>query len=291
MVINTLDYITNIFGDQIDAIKFTVTTEMFSNSTLLLTELDKFLETEDALNTIYLASISHITSLPSMIFDVKSIQSLFRNKYDIITLIDGAHAMGQIDVNITDIDPDIYLSNGHKWLYSPRGSSILFVKKSLQNIIYPTVISLEGHGNTQFQQYFNYQGTNDHTAWLSMSAALDYRENVCDGDDKIKKYIHELCIDVNNLLVNQMWNTSNLLTDDNYYGGLVNIEIPTNNETRCEMLKEEMYSNVDGDKYYTWVPTYFYQNKCYVRLSCQIFNELSDYRWFGQRVLQLLSKM
>merc|ERR1711997_1026906 len=98
---------------------------------------------------------SHITSIPAMIFDIKSIQSLMRNKYNIITLIDGAHAMGQINVNITDINPDIYLSNGHKWLYSPRGSSILYVNKALQSIIYPTVISLEGHGNTQFQKYFN----------------------------------------------------------------------------------------------------------------------------------------
>ena len=200
--------------------------------------------------------------------------------------------MGQINVNITQIDPDIYLSNGHKWLYSPRGSSILYVKKALQNIIYPTVISLEGHGDTQFQQYFNYQGTNDHTAWLSMAAAIDYRENVCGGDEKIKKYIHELCVNVSNLLVNQLWNTSNLLSDESYYGALINIEIPMmNDSTQCQMVTDEMYHNADGDKYYTWIPTYWYENKCYVRLSCQIFNEFSDYQWFGQRVLKLLSNL
>ncbi len=246
---------------------------------------------ENGLDTIYSASISHITSKPAMIFDIKSIRTLLRNKYNIILLIDGAHAMGQININITDLNPDIYLSNGHKWLYSPRGSSILYVKKSLQNIIYPTVISLEGHGNTQFQKYFNYQGTNDHTAWLSMTAAIEFRQNICGGDENIKKYIRNLCLNVNDLLVNKMWNTSNLLTDESYYAALVNIEMPTNNYTKCQMLQDQIYQNVDKNKYYSYIFIYQYENKCYIRLSCQIFNELSDYQWVAQRILHLLSNI
>ena len=199
--------------------------------------------------------------------------------------------IGHIDVNISDMDPDIYLSNGHKWLFSPRGSSILYVKQELQDIIYPTTISFLGRGDTDFQKYFNYQGTNDHTAWLSMAAAIEYRENVCGGDEKIKTYIHDLCIDVSNLLVNQIWNTSNLVTDSSYYGAMVNIELPTSNVTKCQALQTEIYNNADDNEYYSWIPVIQYDNKCYVRLSCQIFNQLSDYQWLGERVLDLLAEM
>jgi isopenicillin-N epimerase len=39
--------------------------------------------------------------------------------------------MGQIDLNITDLGVDFYVSNGHKWMYSPKGSAILWVRYKL----------------------------------------------------------------------------------------------------------------------------------------------------------------
>lgn len=57
-------------------------------------------------NQIKIAVIDHITSAPSLIFPVKELIPLFR-KNNILCLIDGAQALGQIDVNITDLDPGI----------------------------------------------------------------------------------------------------------------------------------------------------------------------------------------
>ena len=57
--------------------------------------------------------------------------------------------------------PCWFKGNGHKWLYSPKGSAVLWVRGDRQNLIEPTVISWEGVGvpNTHYQMAFAYTGT------------------------------------------------------------------------------------------------------------------------------------
>ena len=45
-------------------------------------------------------------------------------------LVDGAHALGHIHVDLSELagaGVDFWLGNGHKWLYSPKGSCVLWV--------------------------------------------------------------------------------------------------------------------------------------------------------------------
>ena len=70
-------------------------------------------------DSIYLASFSHIASLPAVVLPVKQLVALCAS-HGILTLIDGAHALGQIPVNVTDINATFWLGNGHKWL-QPQG--------------------------------------------------------------------------------------------------------------------------------------------------------------------------
>ena len=71
-------------------------------------------------------------------------------------LIDGAHALGQISLDMKDYNADFYVGNGHKWLYSPKGSAVLYVKKDVQPLIEPTTISWEGSSvyPSHFQKAF-----------------------------------------------------------------------------------------------------------------------------------------
>lgn len=87
-----------------------------------------------------LVFFDHIVSPLSLTLPAKRICQEAR-KFGALSLIDGAHACGQININISDIDCDFYLGNTHKWLCGPKSSGFLFSKPAHQNKFRPLVFS------------------------------------------------------------------------------------------------------------------------------------------------------
>ena len=83
--------------------------------------------------------ISHITSPTAIIFPIEEICQRARNE-GIMTIIDGAHAPGHIDLHISNFNPDIYIGACHKWLSAPKGSSFMYVKKEIQDLDRKSVV-------------------------------------------------------------------------------------------------------------------------------------------------------
>lgn len=230
--------------------------------------------------TIGAASFSHIVSLPAAILPVKRLVALCHQE-DILVLVDGAHALGHIPINVTDLDADFYVANGHKWLYSPKGSAFLWVRADRQNLVYPTTISYEGQGISDFQIGFSYEGTSDMTAFAAMSAALTYRASL--GDVAIMDYMHELAVQGGNILASQ-WSTE-LLLPTNMFAAMVDVRVPTNNTSCTAWLSMALLQ-----RYHTWVPFYVLNSKVYVRVSAQIYNEAGDFHMLAYAVQSLLAE-
>jgi isopenicillin-N epimerase len=125
--------------------------------------------------------ISHITSPTAVRLPVEMICKRARTA-GILTIIDGAHAPGQISLNLTDIDADFYVGNCHKWLQSPKGAGFLYTRQALQKRVEPLVISWGWGENASFTSgkpyldYFEWLGTNDPSAYLSVPAAIQFQE-------------------------------------------------------------------------------------------------------------------
>ena len=122
-------------------------------------------------------SLSHITSPTALVFPVAEICARARDA-GILTIIDGAHAPGQINLDLTAIGADFYVGNCHKWLCAPKGAGFLHARTERQKLLEPLIVGWGWQaitpGPSLFLDYFEQLGTNDLSAYLSVPAAIDF---------------------------------------------------------------------------------------------------------------------
>ncbi|MBI5651771.1 MAG: aminotransferase class V-fold PLP-dependent enzyme, partial [Chloroflexi bacterium] len=124
--------------------------------------------------------LSHITSPTALIFPIKEICRRARNA-GIISIIDGAHALGQIALNLEELGADFYSSNLHKWMCCPKGSAFLYVRPEMQNLVEPLVVSWgyasEKPSPSRFIDEQEWTGTRDIAAYLATPEAISFYKN------------------------------------------------------------------------------------------------------------------
>lgn len=123
--------------------------------------------------------ISHITSATALILPIKEICAKAK-ELGLITLVDGAHVPGQLPLDLSTLQADIYTGACHKWMLTPKGSSFLYVKRALQHWFDPLVISWGFDSAypsaSTFIDYHQLQGTRDFSAFLTIPKALEFRK-------------------------------------------------------------------------------------------------------------------
>lgn len=123
--------------------------------------------------------LNQISSCTALIFPVKEICDKAR-ELGLITIIDGAHVPGQMDLDLTELNPDFYTGTLHKWMLAPKGSSFLYVKKDFQEMLDPLVVGWGYEsvtpGESQFLDYQEFQGTRDISAFLCTPKVIDFLE-------------------------------------------------------------------------------------------------------------------
>ena len=73
---------------------------------------------------------THITNLTAQLFPVQRLSRLARSK-GIVTIVDGAHALGHFPFKLRDLECDAYGVSLHKWLLAPIGNGCLYVRRDM----------------------------------------------------------------------------------------------------------------------------------------------------------------
>jgi isopenicillin-N epimerase len=118
-----------------------------------------------------LAILDHVTSPSAIRMPLERLVPRLRAAGARV-IVDGAHAVGQLALDVEAIGADWYATNAHKWLYAPRGCAFLHAAGAAIAETRPLVIS--HHVGLGFPRSFDWVGTRDVTPWLSVPAAIDF---------------------------------------------------------------------------------------------------------------------
>jgi isopenicillin-N epimerase len=214
--------------------------------------------------------LSHITSPTALIFPVQEIVCRARQA-GIFSIVDGAHAPGQIPLNLEDLGADFYGGNLHKWLCAPKGAGFLFARPEVQPLIKPLVVSwgyeAEAPGPSRFVDYNEWTGTRDISAFLSVPAAIEFQRK--NDWDNVRARCHELAMVIRDRIC-ALTGLAPLASSD-FSNGLQMAAAPLPDNLDLPTLKTRLY-----DEYRVEVPLIAWNGRKFIRVSVQGYNIRRD---------------
>jgi isopenicillin-N epimerase len=113
--------------------------------------------------------ISHMINITGQITPVKAVCDLARAR-GIETIVDGAHSFAQFDFKRADLGCDYFGTSLHKWLYAPKGTGMLYVKRDKIDKIWPLMAAEAKQANDI--RKFEEIGTHSAAPKLAIGEAL-----------------------------------------------------------------------------------------------------------------------
>lgn len=211
--------------------------------------------------------LSHITSPTALIFPVQAICQRAREA-GILCVVDGAHTVGQIPLDLEALGADVYTSNCHKWLGAPKGSAFLYVRAACQPLIEPLIVSWgwqsEAPGPSRFVDEQEWTGTRDIAAYLATPAAIAFQRDY--AWDTVRAGCHGLAAETQRRV--SALTGLPPLSSPAWFAQMVSLPLPP-----CEgaALKARLY-----DEFRVEVPIVTWQDRHFVRVSLQAYNSPGD---------------
>jgi selenocysteine lyase/cysteine desulfurase len=280
-----------------------------------------------------------IVSEPGMRMPFESLVSLCR-RLNILSIVDGAHAIGMIPLDLTELDADFFVTNCHKWLYVPRACAVLHVPQRNQHMIRTTLPTSAGfvprlppgkvvpppleaqsiganttggekedEDTTPFIKLFEYVGTMNNQAFNCVAAALQFRDSICGGEEKVMKYCSSIAAQ-GAKRVAAILGTETLDNEERSLStglAMVNVRMPLDPERLRKLDRATQNAPVratqDADvnpawaehvrvwigsrfieEYNTSVPIVWWGGAFWTRLSGQIYLDLADFEAIGRQM-------
>jgi selenocysteine lyase/cysteine desulfurase len=158
-------------------------------------------------------AVSHITWGTGAQLPVQQLCSLAREN-GIITVIDGAHALGALSLDVTKLGCDFYATSGHKWLNGPPGTGVLYIRNAASNPSNLAPILSENIPNIVGQPIstrLQIRGCNNTASFAGMVDSAAFAEDL--GRDVIQRRILDLSAYTKGRVM-EVWGTAALFSPD-----------------------------------------------------------------------------
>lgn len=135
---------------------------------------------------------SHINYTTGLRMPVKELCDLARQN-NLISIVDGAHALGMIPLNLEEMGCDFYAAAGHKWLNGPPGTGIYYIRDAKNNPfgLVPIISELYGFETAYtIDQILQIRGCNNTPGFTSMVNAMEFNDSI--GKEQIENRILDL---------------------------------------------------------------------------------------------------
>jgi len=278
---NALDFVAALSGAKVVAVEIPFPID--SPDTVVERVIEKVTE------RTRLLLIDHVTSQTALVFPIDRIIAALREK-GIDTLVDGAHSPGMLPLDLRALGVAFYTGNLHKWVCAPKGAGFLYVHPNRRYEVRPAIIShganAERRDRSRFHLEFDWTGTFDPTAWLSVPAALQFIESIVPGGwAEVRRRNHELALNARDVLCARL--SIDPPAPDAMLGSMAALPLPDATKPPSpfgDSLHDELFARGFEVPVQNW-PRW---PRRVLRVSAQIYNELGEYERLAEAVAALL---
>jgi len=238
-----------------------------------------------------LAMIDTVTSPTGLLMPFERLVPMLEER-GVEVLLDAAHGIGMVPLNLDELGASYTTSNCHKWLCAPKGSAFLHVRKDKQASIHPLTIS---HGmtfplgdTTRFRHEFDWTGTRDMSAHCALPAAIDHLAGAVDGGwPAIMEHNHNLAVRGRNILCETLGLQKPC--PDSMVACIATLILPEGeSEGGIPLHEPDPLHETLSEKYGIQIPVWSWPSPRgrYFRISAQLYNSEDEYRYLAWALQQ-----
>jgi len=239
-----------------------------------------------------LVMIDTVTSPTGLRMPFEELTSFFENK-GVEVLLDAAHGIGMIPLDLETLGASYVTSNCHKWLCAPKGTAFLYVREDKQDKIQPLTIS-HGHtfplGNTtRFRHEFDWTGTQDISGWCALPAVIEGMAKLVDGGwEAIMQHNHDLALRGRDILCERLGIEQPC--PDEMIACISTIRLPGEIPSKEKMHEPDPLHHILSEKYNIQVPVWSWPSPAgrYLRISAQLYNSIEQYEQLADALVNEL---
>ena len=236
--------------------------------------------------------IDAVTSATGLVMPVAELAAELEP--DVRVLVDAAHAPGMIDFNVSELGASYVTANCHKWMCSAKGAGFLWVRPDRRDDVYHSVIS-HGYnggwpsGGGRLHAQFDWTGTDDPSAWLTVPDALDTVAAMHpEGWPGVRRSIRGLCLTGRRILIDTLGIEAP--APDDMIGAIASVPVPPPDDPGTGIFDPLMAALEQRHRIQVSVFTWPAPPERLLRISAHLYNDESQYRRLAEAVTTELGR-